>query len=42
MEIAGWLNYWEGWLGQEYDSHQHKAANGEWGVKSKQQLEPAT
>lgn len=31
MEIAGWLNYWEGWLGQEYDSHQHKAANGEWG-----------
>lgn len=34
IEFAGWLNYWLGWKGSEWDSHLSRVMEGTWSVVS--------
>lgn len=34
LELAGWLDFWHGWRGEEEDSHRAQAMNGDWRVFS--------
>lgn len=32
LELAGWLDFWQGWRGREQDSHKGRATSGAWKV----------
>ena len=32
LELAGWIDFWQGWSGGEFDSHQARLHQGEWAV----------
>ena len=34
LELAGWIDFWQGWSGGEFDSHQARLHQGEWAVFS--------
>jgi hypothetical protein len=33
LEMAGWLDWWHGWKGEETDSHYAKVHAGAWDVE---------